>query len=86
MFNVPGGGCAAIFGPDGRCLTEYMSEEEDRLIFAELDLDSILAVRAFVDACGHYSRPDMLWLGVDSREKGHARCDETYQQEQTENE
>jgi hypothetical protein len=21
--------------------------------------------------CGHYSRPDLLWLGVDDREKRH---------------
>lgn len=73
QFNVPGGGCAAIFGPDGSCISKYLPETEEGLVFADLDMDSILAARAFVDVCGHYSRPDMLWLGVDTRQKAHAR-------------
>jgi nitrilase len=73
IFNVAGGGCSAVFGPDGRCLSEPMLESEEGLIFADLNMDLVLASRSFVDACGHYSRPDMLWLGVDSREKSHLR-------------
>jgi len=76
IFNVPGGGCSAVFGPDGRCLTEAMDECEEGLVFADLDMDSVLAANSFVDACGHYSRPDMLWLGVDNREKNHLRSHE----------
>lgn len=83
IFNVPGGGCSAVFGPDGRRLTEPMAETEEGLVYTDLDLDSILEARSFVDVCGHYSRPDMLWLGVDSREKSHLRFDEGFQKDST---
>jgi hypothetical protein len=26
-----------------------------------------------VDVCGHYSRPDLLWLGADKTQKTHIR-------------
>lgn len=76
IFNVAGGGCSAVFGPDGRCLSKPLPENEEGLVYANLNMDLILASRSFVDACGHYSRPDMLWLGVDSREKRHMRSHE----------
>jgi nitrilase len=71
MFNSPGGGCSAVFGPDGRRLTKEIEPTTEEMLYADLDMDLILGVRCFVDACGHYSRPDLLWLGVDDREKTH---------------
>lgn len=70
-FNAPGGGCSAVFGPDGRRLTKEIEATGEEIVYADLDMDLILAARCFVDACGHYSRPDLLWLGVDDREKSH---------------
>jgi len=46
---------------------------EEGILFADLDFNMILANRTFVDACGHYTRPDLLWLEVDDREKKHSR-------------
>jgi nitrilase len=71
LFNTPGGGCSAVFGPDGRRLTKEVDSKTEEILYADLDMDLILAARCFVDACGHYSRPDLLWLGVDDREKRH---------------
>jgi nitrilase len=71
LFNKPGGGCSAVFGPDGRRLTKEIDPTTEEMLYADLDMDLILAARCFVDACGHYSRPDLLWLGVDDREKSH---------------
>ena len=71
MFNKPGGGSSAVFGPDGRRLTEPLPDSEEGSIYADLDMDLILKSKCFVDSCGHYSRPDLLWLGVDDREKTH---------------
>ena len=71
MFNRPGGGSSAIIGPDGRRLTEPLLADEEGIIYADLDMDMILKTKCFVDCCGHYSRPDLLWLGVDDREKKH---------------
>ncbi|KAL9598429.1 MAG: hypothetical protein Q9219_004519 [cf. Caloplaca sp. 3 TL-2023] len=69
LFTRPGGGCSAVFGPDGRRLTEAMPPMEEGLVVAELEAEAVLRARCFVDCVGHYSRPDLLWLGVDGREK-----------------
>lgn len=70
-FNRAGGGSSAIFAPDGRQISEDMSETEEGIIYADLEMDSILQCRSILDCAGHYSRPDLLWLGVDKREKKH---------------
>jgi hypothetical protein len=71
LFNSPGGGYSAVFGPDGRRLTKEIEPTTEEMLYADLDMDLILGARCFVDVCGHYSRPDLLWLGVDDREKTH---------------
>ncbi|KAB8766458.1 hypothetical protein FH972_026618 [Carpinus fangiana] len=53
-----------VFGPDGRQLTASDAPNE-QLIFADIDLASIIKTKTFADASGHYSRPDLLWLGCD---------------------
>ncbi|KAF4456413.1 hypothetical protein F53441_1483 [Fusarium austroafricanum] len=73
VMNTPGGGSSAIFGPDGRILTEDMDASEEGILYATLDMDSIIGCKSFVDVCGHYSRPDMLWLGVDREVKKHVQ-------------
>lgn len=73
MMNSVGGGCSAIFGPDGRKLSTDIPPHEEGILYANLALDDILRSKAFVDVCGHYSRPDLLHLGVDSSVKSHVR-------------
>ncbi|KAK2126643.1 carbon-nitrogen hydrolase [Fusarium oxysporum II5] len=73
VMSTPGGGSSAIFGPDGRILTEDIPQCEEGILYATLDLDEILRCKSFVDVCGHYSRPDMLWLGVDREVKKHVQ-------------
>lgn len=73
IMNTPGGGCSAIFGPDGRKLSTDIPSTEEGILYATLDFDDILRSKAFLDVCGHYSRPDLLCLGVDSGEKAHVR-------------
>ncbi|KAI8305427.1 Arylacetonitrilase [Colletotrichum sp. SAR11_59] len=73
LYHIGGGGCACIIAPDGRKLTEDLGEEEEGLVIADIDLDEIMKVKAMLDVHGHYSRPDLLWLGVDSREKKQVR-------------
>ena len=71
MFNRPGGGGSCVIGPDGRVLTELIPGEQEGMVYAQLDMEVILKTKCFVDCTGHYSRPDLLWLGVDDREKKH---------------
>ncbi|KAK8068945.1 hypothetical protein PG994_005561 [Apiospora phragmitis] len=65
MMATPGGGCSAVFGPDGRKLTTDIPAGEEGIVYADLDFDEIIKAKSFLDLCGHYSRPDLLWLGVD---------------------
>jgi len=69
MMSTPGGGMSAIFGPDGRRLSEPLDETEQGIIYADLDRNEIIKCKTFADPVGHYSRPDLLWLGVDTKEK-----------------
>ncbi|KAM7202938.1 Arylacetonitrilase [Naviculisporaceae sp. PSN 640] len=68
----PGGGHSCVIAPDGRRVTETIGEGtgmEEGIVYADLDLVKTVATRGFLDIVGHYSRPDLLWLGVDKRQK-----------------
>jgi len=54
-----GGGAAAVFGPDGRRLTEPMDEHEEGFAVADIDLAAIEGAKIFADPAGHYNRPDV---------------------------
>ncbi|KAF9729469.1 aliphatic nitrilase [Paraphaeosphaeria minitans] len=71
IFREPGGGQAAVIGPDGRRLTTELEggPTKEGILYADLELDKGLGVKAFMDVVGHYARPDLLWLGVDRQEK-----------------
>lgn len=68
-MGQPGGGYATVFGPDGRTLTEPIPATEEGIVYADLNMDDIVKAKGFSDPTGHYSRPDLLWLGVDTTEK-----------------
>ncbi len=55
----PGGGAAAVFGPDGYRLTDPIDEHTDGLAIAEADLSMIEGAKVFADPAGHYYRPDV---------------------------
>ena len=45
-------GSSAIFGPDGRVISALTTENE-KLIFADLDLGQVVKAKTFADASGH---------------------------------
>lgn len=70
FFDQAGGGGAAVFGPGGRKISQDLDTTEEGLVVADIDLGDIIPVKGFLDVVGHYSRPDLLRLVVDKREKG----------------
>ncbi|KAK1979889.1 carbon-nitrogen hydrolase [Colletotrichum cereale] len=71
----PGGGTSAIFGPDGRRLTEPVDETTETIIYADLEMDAINRAKMFADCTGHYSRPDLLSLHVRKEIQAVVRSD-----------
>ncbi|CEI68301.1 unnamed protein product [Fusarium venenatum] len=72
LFQEPGGGHSAVYGPDGRRLTKPLANGDataEGIVYTELDLRVIVTNRSFLDVVGHCSRPDLLWLGVDKKQK-----------------
>lgn len=59
-------GGSAIIGPDGAYVVAPVLDEE-RLIFAELDLSRNVEERMTLDVTGHYARPDVFDLRVHRR-------------------
>ncbi|GMF14939.1 unnamed protein product [Phytophthora lilii] len=68
ICHTPGGGCSAIYAPDGRRLSKPLPETQEGLVYADLDKKLIIGARMLVNSCGHYSRQD---IGVDARERKH---------------
>jgi aliphatic nitrilase len=62
----PGGGYARIFGPDGQLLHEPLAPDTEGIVYADLDLGLISLAKAAADPAGHYSRPDVTRLLLNS--------------------
>ena len=58
-------GNTVIIAPDGTRLAGPVREEEETLI-ADLDLGAVLTGRRHMDPAGHYNRPDVFRLYVDT--------------------
>ena len=59
-------GNTAIVGPDGTVIAGPLSKEAGMLV-ATLDLDALSLARRQFDPVGHYARPDVFQLIVNSR-------------------
>ena len=58
-------GNSVIVGPDGSLIAGPIRQTEETLI-AELDLGSVRSARRLLDPVGHYNRPDVFRLHVDT--------------------
>jgi aliphatic nitrilase len=64
----PGGGCSVIITPRGDHLAGPI-ENDEALLYADLDFGLIDRMKSIVDTAGHYARPDVVRLVLDSRRK-----------------
>jgi hypothetical protein len=58
-------GHTAIAGPDGVLIAGPVTEREE-ILYAEVDPAAVLAARREFDPVGHYARPDVFHLSVDT--------------------
>lgn len=66
LADMPGDGGSCIAAPDGSWLVEPQAGRED-LIVAELDHAFVRRERQNFDISGHYARPELLHIELDSR-------------------
>jgi nitrilase len=59
------GGNTVLVAPDGSVLAGPVREREETLI-ADLDLRTVATARRHMDPVGHYHRPDIFRLCVDT--------------------
>ena len=57
-----GGAYSMIYGPDGRELAEYLPEDAEGIVYADIDLGEIALAKSAADPVGHYSRRDVTRL------------------------
>lgn len=62
---LPGGGFARIYAPDGWLMHAPLPEDQEGLVYADLDLGMISLAKAAADPAGHYARPDVTRLVLD---------------------
>ena len=59
-------GHTTIVAPGGEILAGPVVDQEE-IVYAEIDTDQVREHRRFFDPVGHYSRPDVFTLHVDTR-------------------
>ena len=64
----PDVGNSVIVAPNGEFLAGPLREEEG-ILYAEVDLAEVHAARRLFDPVGHYHRPDVFRLGVDTSQR-----------------
>lgn len=79
-LNIPvGGGWATIFDPNGVDLTkdQKIPEDQEGLVYADIDLMDILQAKVYRDPVGQYSRPDIFTLHVNRKKNEQVVFDDS---------
>jgi aliphatic nitrilase len=61
-----GGGFGRIFGPDGSQLSKELPEDAEGILYADIDLAMIALAKQSADPVGHYARPDVYALHLNT--------------------
>lgn len=68
-------GLTTIVAPGGKIIAGPIEEREE-ILYADLDLAAVREQRRMFDSVGHYARPDVFTLRVDTRAKSAVVFDE----------
>ncbi|KAK8079508.1 carbon-nitrogen hydrolase [Apiospora hydei] len=74
----PGGGWSSVLHPFCSYLAGPHTGAEERLVQAEVDFAQLGAVKVWIDAAGHYRRPEILRFSFDSRPHWPDEVDRTF--------
>lgn len=66
FWHASGG--SAIIAPGGKYLVEPVTDQQT-ILYAEIDLESTIESKRWVDSAGHYARTDVFQLHWDKRPK-----------------
>ncbi|KAF2280371.1 carbon-nitrogen hydrolase [Westerdykella ornata] len=66
-FVKEGGGWSAILHPFCAFIAGPHTGAEEKLVAGEIDFSSMGAVKVWIDAAGHYQRPEILQFSFDDR-------------------
>lgn len=66
---LKGGDFATIYTPDESEITERLAEYEEGILYADVDLSMIIFAKSVADPIGHYSRPDVTQLLLNSKKR-----------------
>ncbi|KAI0904385.1 nitrilase [Ustulina deusta] len=68
FIKTPGGGFSMIYGPTGEPLVDAPDPGKEVILYANLDMQQKWRAKQNLDVVGHYSRPDLLSLKVNTKE------------------
>lgn len=68
FIKTPGGGFSMIYGPTGEPLVDAPDPGKEVVLYADLDMQQKWRAKQNLDVVGHYSRPDLLSLKVNTKE------------------
>ncbi|MEG6507673.1 carbon-nitrogen hydrolase family protein [Methyloligella sp. 2.7D] len=67
--SKPGGGFTMIYGPDGREMCDPLPEDQEGILYADLDPETLILAKAAADPVGHYARADAVRLVVNRKKR-----------------
>jgi nitrilase len=68
MLGV-GGGIAQVYGPNGQPLCTPLAPDAEGVLYCDIDLGDIALAKAAADPIGHYSRPDVYRLLLNTEKQ-----------------